>query len=371
MRVAVIKLGSRISINSVGTSGGTGEALAIINILTNAGVAVDVYTKVSAGDIMPNDFNIYNIETTYKNVDVNYYDALIVLNGNVNYFGGVDSPSQTLNYYFINKLNCPVYYIMCDCNLFLKQVWPSIEKKSWASNYNKKDIEIVRDDIIYVTQAKNTKLVLEKARKYVNIKDAIYFPFEKFPMLTLCNWPINQNPEYDILYGGTFRSGRREEDMVKFYFGYSPDIKVEMFGNITLDNFNQDKVRNLRAPDFGKSVQYDLFSSKMHKAISTVIIGDKIYKKLDDLAQRIYESIMIGNVVFIDSSYDFSKRVFKDKELLEFNYVNSIKDVEYKLKMLKEDFNFRKHIIDLQREDTKIDIKDYCNKFKDIINGGK
>ena len=84
---------------------------------------------------------------------------------------------------------------MCDCNLFLKQIWPCIAKKSWASLYSQQDIEITRDDIIYITQAHDVSKVTQKAQKYVNIKKSIYFPFEKFPLLTLKDLPINKSPK--------------------------------------------------------------------------------------------------------------------------------------------------------------------------------
>lgn len=367
-KVAVIKLGSRVSVSSVGTSGGTGETLSIIKMLVNGGADVTVYTKVLDSDAKPNDFKILDIRDNYKDINSQGFDSLVVLNGNVNYFGGVDDPAQTLNYNIINNFKGKVFYIMCDCNLFLKQLWSSIEGKSWRDNYKKEDIEITRDDIVYITQARDTRQVLEKARKYVNIKNVIYYPFEKFPMLTLKYLDINDNPTYDLLYGGTFRNGRREDDMITFYFGYPDKYNVEMFGNINLDNFKSDKVRGLNSPKFGEPVTYDTFSDKMREAIATVIIGDKIYKKLDDLAQRIYESIMIGNVVLIDASYDFSKRVFKNSELIRFNYVRNRKDVEDRLDRLK-DLDFRKHIIELQREDTKINLDDYCINFMKLVGG--
>lgn len=40
MKVCVIKPGARIAIGSSGTSGGTGEALSIIKILTTANIEV-------------------------------------------------------------------------------------------------------------------------------------------------------------------------------------------------------------------------------------------------------------------------------------------------------------------------------------------
>lgn len=367
MKVAIIKLGSRISISANDSSGGTGETLSIIKLLTTAGVEVDAYTKILSRDIEPDYFKTYDIIKELDNINKRNYDALLVLNGNVNYFGGVDCPDQTLNYKIINSFTGKVFYIHCDGNLYLKQVWPSISKKTWASNYNKEDIEIIRDDIVYITQSHNTDLVLEKARKCnINIKSAVYFPFEKFPMVNDPSViPFNDCPEYDLLYGGTFRNGRREEDMIKFYFGYDSNIKVAMFGKITHDNFTKNK-NNDRFPDFEKSIDYKLFKDKMNKSIATVIIGDKIYKKQDDLAQRIYESILSSTVTLIDSSYDWSTRVFKNKELVDFCYVSSRKDVEDRLNKLKN-IEFRKKIVELQLEDTKFDILKYCTDFINLL----
>lgn len=366
MKVAVIKLGSRISVSSTGTSGGTGETLSIIKILTTAGISVDAYTKVIDKDKIPEDFYIYNIEDEYININNRDYDALVILNGNVNYFGGVDDPSQTLNYWIINNFKGKVFYVMCDCNLLLKQIWPSIEKKKWSSNYKKEDIYISREDIVYLSQARFVHKVKEKANKSIKIKDVIYFPFEKFPLLTMDDYPFNENTSYDLLYGGTFRGGRREDDMIKYYFGYNNEYKIEMFGKIDISNFTSTKIDGLNYPQFGQSVSYDKFGNKMSEANATVIIGDPLYKSWGDLAQRIYESIRIGNVVLIDSAYDFQKKVFTDDELKMFCYVSSRDDVIDRLEKIK-DKNLRKHIVFLQRENTKIDVQEYCGSLRKII----
>ena len=365
MKIALIKLGSRVSISSQGTSGGTGETLSIIKILTTAGAEVDVYTKVLEKDEKPEDFNLFNIEDNYKEINNKGYDCLLIMNGNVNYFGGVDDPAQTLNYWIINNFNGKVFYIMCDCNLLLKQIWHSIEKKKWASNYKKEDIEIRRNDIVYISQAMFVPKVLEKARKEVDIKSAIYFPFEKFPLLTMEDFPFNESPNYDLIYGGTFRGGKREQDMIKYYFGYKDNI-VCMFGKIEEDHFDKNKIGSLEYPSFEKAVSYNKYGDKMLESRATVIIGDPLYKQWGDLAQRIYESIRVGNVVLIDTTYDFMKRVFKNPELIKFNYVSNRQEVEIRLNKLKDN-NFRKHIIDLQREDTNIDINEYCRNLVKIL----
>lgn len=74
MRVAVIKLGSRISVSSNDSSGGTGETLSVIKILTTAGIEVDAYTKVLSKDLSSNWFKIYNILDEIDNINSINFD---------------------------------------------------------------------------------------------------------------------------------------------------------------------------------------------------------------------------------------------------------------------------------------------------------
>lgn len=371
MRIAIIKLGSRISISSHDSSGGTGETLAIIRMLLKAGVEVSAFTKILKKDETPKDFKILDLIENIDSINKDNYDALLVLNGNVNYFGGEDEPYQTLNYKAINKFNGKVFYIHCDGNLYLRQIWPSIEKKYWHNNYNEEDIKIVRDDIIYLTQSRNTSLVIERANKNgVKINKAFYFPLEKFPLISNDDnyiIPYNFYPKYDLLYGGTFRNGRRQSDMIKFYFGYDPEkYNVTMFGKINIDNFDKNKINGLEYPFFEKGVNYNKFKDKMSESLATVIIGDEIYKKQDDLAQRIYESALSGSFVLIDSSYDFNKRVFNNPILKQFCYVNNREDVKNRLFDLKF---YRKYYRDLLLEDLVFNFneKQYCDDFINLI----
>lgn len=368
MKVCVTKLGGRIALGSSSTSGGTGEALAIIKILTEAGIKVDVFTKVLKKDLEPTEFSVVDIETNYEEINDRKYDALIVVNGNVNYFGGQDDPSQTLAYYLINNFKGPVFYILCDPNLLLTQIWRSVEKKSWASKYKKEDIEITRKDIVYICQPRNIEKLKKKVEKnQIEIKDYVHFPFEKFVYLTMKDEGPVKEYEWDLLYGGTFRSGRREDDMIKFYFGYPDEFDVQMFGKIKEENFKKNK-DNLKPPKFGAPVPYEKFNNAMRNGLATVIIGDPLYKELDDLAQRIYESVLCGNVVFIDASYDKEKRVFGENESLEkFSYVKNREDVIKRLNILKNNPKNVEKIVSLQKEVAKIDKKEYAKSLKKII----
>lgn len=367
MKVAVLKLGARIAISSRGTSGGTGEVLSIIKMLTTAGCEVEAFTKILAKDEKPTDFSVLPIDQYYDKINDRNYDCLIVLNGSVNFFGGAEDREQILNYHIINNFNGNVFYILCDPNLMLRQIWPSVAAKPWASNYQQKDIEIVRDDIVYVSQPRNIRKVKEIANKFVTIKTVIHYPFEQFPLLTTESLGFNENATYDLLYGGTFRGGKRELDMIKFYFGIE-NYNVTMFGKIEHKNFKPDLISGLSDPNYEKSVAYDAFTGKMHEAKATVIIGDKLYKELDDLAQRIYESINAGNVILIDASYDHNKLVFKNDELRLFNYVNSRADVIDRLAKL-QDVDFRRHIYELQKNDVAFNKEEYAYYFRRILEG--
>lgn len=366
MKVAAIKLGARITFG--GTSGGSGEAMAILEMLSKNN-DVHAYTKILKKDKAIPFATAHEIMDEYQDINDQGYDALVVINGGVNYFGGQDDPSQTINYSIINNFKGKVFYILCDPNLTLKQVWPSIEKKPWAGNYKREDIEITRDDIIYISQPKNTDKILEDIKKNnIPVSTCVHYPFEKFPlMFAKPEWKDLSDRQYDLLYGGTFRGGKRQEDMIKFYFGYD-DEKVTMFGKIKEKDFNEKKVGTLSHPNYEGAINYDKFNEKMSNSKATVIIGDKYYKQVNDLAQRIYESILSGVVTFIDESYDYEKRVYSDERLRNFLYVKDSNDVKKKLEIINtmsEDVFYQ--FLQRQYIDIQVNLGDYCKGFSDII----
>jgi len=374
MRCCVLKLGARISVNNRSTSGGVGEALNIINILVKSGIKVDVFTKVLNKDVKSKEFQIVDIlkneEKILNKVKSKYYDFLIVINGHVNFFGGAEDPYQILNYKIIQNFSKTVFYFLCDPNLLFKQIWPSIKKKDWASNWDEPDINIRKRDIVYVTQCKNVSEVTrltQVGKSIIPAWTSFYFPFQKFPLLTFEKKEFNSYPIYDISYGGTFRSGKRQDDMIKFYFDYPDDITVHLFGNIKLSHFNKKKIVELNPPTFGNSVKYSEFSKEMLKSRFHILIGDDLYKKLDDVAQRAYESIQTGNILLIDSSYDFNKRIFSHPKLRSFSYVSNREDVIKRIRWIKKNPQQIEKIIDLQRRDTKIDQLEYSLTLKDIL----
>ena len=384
-KVALIKLGCRFSLNSNSKTGGVIEAIHIVDILINSGIQVDVYDKILKGDEPSSNplLNIYNVDKVecglfddplpyYETVNDQGYDALIVLNGNVTYFGGEDRPHETKKLIILNEFKGKVFYVIGDFNLILKDNEKTLLGKKWVGDYDGHNLSSKRDNIVYISQGKETEKLLHdinnsSSKMTVPIRDVKYFPLEKFPWFILENADFNENPEFDLIYGGGFRSGGRERDMIKYLFGYPDDVSVRVFGNISLDNFDKKKVDGLRAPDFNsKSYDYFTYCNELNKSKSIMIIGDGKDKTYNKAAARVFESVRMGLVLFIDESLDPKKTVFSNDELKSFCYVNSREDVIDRLNKLKDD-SFRKYIVDLERKDLDISYNDYCLQFKKIL----
>ena len=54
----------------------------------------------------------------------------------------------------------------------------------------------------------------------------------------------------DLIYGGTFRSGHRQDKMIEYYFNYPDNFNIQMFGNIKPAHFSVKKTTDMRFPEF-------------------------------------------------------------------------------------------------------------------------
>lgn len=367
MKVAVIKLGSRISFNANDTSGGNGEARSIIKMLHQGGAEVHIFTKILKKDNLVEDYHWHNLSDNV-NTRLPGIDALVVLNGNVNFFGGAEDPEQLLNYAIINHFPGKVFYLLCDPELTLKQVWPSVSKKEWASNWSQEMLHVGRTDIVYVSQPHDVEKVMADLKKNEVVpSEIVHFPFEKFPCLNE-RLDFNPTPEVDLSYGGTMRGGKRMKKMAKFYFGHPDDVSVEMFGKIQLDDFKTDLILGKRPPLFTGPVRYDEMLPKMNRAMAHCVIGDPWYEEINDMAQRAYESIWSSVITFIDSDLDRLRRVYgKDRTLSDFLYVSDREELSEKIQLLKNDVQLRKLIVQDQINAIDFDAKKYCTGFVDLI----
>ena len=360
MKIAVIKLGTRI-VNK-GTSGGSGEALSIMKLLSK-NFDVHYFTKILKKDPKIDFATGHNI---LEDNNLDDFEALVVINGNVNFFGGAEDEAQIMNYIMINKFKGPVFYMYCDPELHLKQIWKSIEKKPWGKKYKKEDIYIDKE-IIYVHQPYNIEPFRKQIEKEIKVKEYVHFPFYKFPLLNeRLSWDWSKKIK-DLGYGGTLRGGKREDKILQFLFGYN-DLIVEVFGPIKLEKFKKYKEdKHGNPPLFGKSVEYSEFLNKMNEFKATVIIGDKKYNG-NNINQRVYESILANNITFIDIELDPQMKIYKNEILRKLLYVKDKNDIEKRMSILKNNEEKCKKICDLQYEDTKINIDEYAKDLYQIIS---
>jgi len=368
MNLAIVKLGGRMHANGNGPI--DGEVMAAVDLFVKAKNEVHYFTKILDKDI-PLSGAIGHDFDEFEN---GKHDALIIINGNINFFGGMEPEVDMKTLKLINFFQGPVFYILFDPLLPLKQYWKGIENKQikydWKNKYKREEIEITRKDIIYISQPYNlvaVKQLLDKLN--VPVKKIIHYPLHKmhlvyYDRLDNINGIVREN---DLAFGGTFRSGRREDKLIKYYFGYD-DLNVELFGKFKLDQFNEKKYKDLVTPKFGKNVKHYDVPKKMSNSLATIVIGDKWYEG-NNLAQRVYENILSNCVTFIDIELDPKYKVYENnKNLIPFLYVSDRREVNNKLNIIKENgLPSLIELLNLQYDAVKINKTEYINDLTNLI----
>jgi len=290
---------------------------------------ITVITQKTNNTVIPKDIGFLDVNH-FNITNHDSFDALVMFNGNVNAFGGVEPADQIAAFRIINSFPGRVFYINTDGNLLLKQVWPLVSSKGW--NWTEKDISVERKDIIYLTQARNIDKLDKEVRKQrhavpIQRENLVHFPIEQAILAQAKDVCLNEHRTIDLMYGGSPRGGKRKKEIEKFYS--HSDLNVEVFGALT------PKVVNLNAKFSGR-VPFDQVIKKMSGAKATCIIGDPFYK--DNFhTLRIYESILAGCVTFIDKSFDPDYTIFKNERLRKFLYVSNGTELRKKIKLLTED----------------------------------
>ena len=364
MKFAVIKLGARIANENQGIS--SFEAVVVSKMLSIGGNKVDCFTKVSSKDAPIEGLNVLDITENYTKISGNY-DALVVLNGNINFFGGVETPEQLLNLNIINNFDGKVFYIFVDTALPLRNVWESVKAKPWGVNYLEKDILITRKDIIYVTISYNTGAVKDITEKTgINPAKVVYFPFEKYVFFNDRLESVGDK-SIDLLYGANSFRPKREKKMVQFYYGLPDDIDVEFYGKMKPSDFNIKNTGNKRIPRFNNTpLKYSENLTYINRGICTLNISDT-FNEGKVLNPRIYETVLANTISFIDHEYDPRKKAFSSPKLQDFLYVRSQRELVEKIKKLKVDKVFMLDIIKEQFDNSYISKEDISNQFSSLM----
>jgi len=374
MKLGVMKLGASITWSQVSRTAANFDIHSIIGCLRSPAqitgdVDISIITRNTRNTWIPEDMHFVDIMKT--DINSHGFDALVVFNGNVNFFGGAEAPDQIMNYVHMNRFNGPIIYVQTDGQLQLKQLWPAIECKDWAKNWKEEDIVVKRDDIIYLSQARRPERVYELCQKKGSVpikKENIYhFPIEQAILAKRENRIVQKQKEYDLIYGGSLRGGARKKLLEKYYLDQF-NLKVALFGNVKRKDFKE--YNNM--PSFLSKVEHHAFMSALTRGKSTCIIGDEWY--FDNMhTLRIYETIRADVVCFVATEFDPRRTIFKDDKLNDFLYVSSKEELADKARSL--DAKKLYYITESQTSSIDFNRDSYVNRlyarFSEILGAYK
>lgn len=324
MKIAITRLSGNIT-NKNKESVGNKEMFGIASLLKPY-CEVDILTCKECDNCISVD----------ENYDINKYDKILILNDSCNMFGGLEITTMTTIYKLLHKFNKQIYYILTDLSLPFVDYYKLIKNKEW-NNYNEDDFKL-QNDIIILSQSFNINIV-KKIHKDINIKDIIYVPFEQWKLYT-DKIIHNNNRNIDLIYGGSFRTGRREKKFIEYFF--DKDINIEIYGNMKLSQFKN--VDNLKKPIFTNKVDNKMVLEKNSTSLATIIMGDKNYND-NIVTLRFIEALLSNTICFIDNDFDTKHILLQD-----YFYVHNGDELEQKIKEIKADKNLYNQLIQLQHD---------------------
>lgn len=367
MKVGILKLGGNITWSSNVLTAGNVDIHTVCRALVQH-CEIHIITGKTRNTKIPRPGIFHNILTC----DINNLglDALLVFNGNVNFFGGKESKEGIMNYIHINKFEGPVYIMNTDGQLAFKQLWPAIAPKEWAPRWKEEDIVVTRNDIIYITQGRD---IVKTAKEYGRQKGFIkpqqyrYFPLEagilmKPPTILRSVDKV----KYDLIYGGKVRSTGRRKDLVNFYVNGTQGLDVHLFGGLNPKQLHQNK-ENMPHVTFGSKVTNRQFVSKMATGRATVIVGDPFYHN-NFFTLRMFESLLAGTLLLIDHKMDVKREFFGTDDYFEPFYVRDGESVGRLLHAMNS-YSIEKAVQDQQRRVIEgFDPEMYSQKLFNLIS---
>jgi hypothetical protein len=360
MKVGVLKIGARVQFSNKNSIIG-GVVYGNVRAILNGGSDCVVFTKILESDVIPSDFEVRSIFEP----DTSDIDVLFVINGLANvFFGGKEDECHLHTYKLINKFKGPVYFLFDEPKLPLAQVYPIVMNKPWGHKYSREDLEIVREDIVCISQGYKTEAVREfvRSKGLVSFREIKYWP-SNFAAFLEPSMDFNKEPTVDLMYGGSWRQGNRANKLTEYYFGWDSCYHIEMFGKIKHEEFN--KVDGLRPPVFTEPVSYFSVINKMNTAKAHVVVGDPLHERFASIANRAAESVQAGCITFIDKDLDPEKRFYNNKSL-DFLYVKSKADVKKIIDDTDRD-NSRKQIIDEQIKSINFDRESFSSQLLELF----
>lgn len=301
MRLAIAKIGANITFGGNNRSAANADIKYFLRQLEVDYHEITIATGITRNTFIPSRLNLVDVKDL---VNFNGFDAVIVFNGSINFFGGQPDYNLLALYQALSNTYRPIIYINTDGQLMFKQLWPLIHKREWASNMSDDMFDINSNNVSYITQGHN----LDRMRRMTeskpeNIKPGkmFYYPLAQC-ILAKHEQYIKPNPipykerTYEIGFGGATRNTFKRNKIEKFYG--TGLHRTLLFGNL----------RGVQVkPDSGIVIQrpcgYSEFIARMWNCKATIIIGDESYSD-NFWTLRMYESILADNITFIDRQFD-------------------------------------------------------------------
>lgn len=313
MKIGITRLSGNIT-DKNRESVGNKEMIAIANLLQKYS-EVDILTCKECCDCVHVD----------ENYDINKYDCLLIVNDSTNMFGGCEITTMTTIYKLLHKFDKQIYYILTDLSLPFVDYYELIKNKKW-NNYNECDFKL-KNDIIILSQAYNLDIV-KKIHKNIKYKDVIYIPFQEWKVFTEKIIDNNVPKKVDLIYGGSFRTGRREKKFIDYFFDKN-NLDILIYGNMKLSQFKN--VDGLKPPIFKGKIPNQMVLMANSTSLATILLGDKNYN--DNIVTLRFVEALLSNVIcFIDNDFDTKHRLLDD-----YFYVNNGKELEEKILEIKND----------------------------------
>lgn len=369
-----------------GKNSNSSEILAIAQSLNNVGLDCDILSdgiKNLTETKQQRTVNLFDIPTEHpSSSDINYhivdynttnpkqYDILLIMNAGMDFYGGEIQKSTIKIMDFIQGTsdNCKIFYLMNDIALPFVQLGHKIlSKKNFDGGINPKNY-ILNKPITILTDFSDHEYIKKLNTNHLcqhNIDDVITLPTNKL-ILEDPNWKslaVENTSEFDLIYGGSFRSGKRAKDMYEYFIKTGKELKNAFYGSLKEKHFEKFLQSDGVVPEIlGKMPSNEVIKNNA-RGIASVIMTEKCYT--DFVTRRVIETILGGCVMFYDEKfarYD----VMVDKD---FQIVNSSEELIEKVKELKTNHALRDKIIKGQFEilEEMAKTPTYGENFKQIL----
>lgn len=354
--LGILKVGANITFQpTVTRTAANFDVLSVCRALAD-NFHLHFITSRTRNTVIPKDCSFTDVEDACNKINDLGVDALLVFNGTVNNWGGEPNHATFAIWKCIKHFKGRVFYLHTDGSMRLHQLYDeTFVKRGWDKKWPFSDIYVDRDDIVYLTQARSPRRIkdLTTGNGIVPIKEEniFYFPIQEAILLRGPKLPKQRNIQWDLIYGGSYRNGRRRDRMVKWYFGHE-NLKTLMFGSISIDKFKGIQYDH-PIPVFEGAIQNAEFVSKLMTGLATVHIVDPWYED-HWVSLRFYESLIAGIVPFIDIEADKRKKLyFPDSVLTDFLYVKKRKDLVDRIQLIKNE-DCLPEVLDLCKDSVRV-----------------